>query len=1203
MNLKKLFALSGVLLIACTSAMAAIVDGVRQAPEPVTSPWAVGSEDAPYYLYNTAAKKFFTEGNTWGTRACVGPHASAIKVYFSAENEDFEGNEGDSTYVLNTRTCIRSANYQWKMASAESAGDAIYVDQDKTFGRHEWRIIPTTGNCFRMQNITSIVDEPGVYYMGRADEVEQNFSNAYSGFTDDSQRYPVSAELAEGEGHYIDWALVAPEDYEAVGPALEIFAKAQELKACLDDAKSKGINVATQENVYLNESASIEELEAAIVAVQKAIADALANGASVANPKDMTESISNPNFDDASAKGWSGSSPNMVGSGSHGPANAAEFWNASFNTYQDLAGMPQGVYMLTANAFFRGNWEDHVNHQNYIAYLYGKVDGDTLKTEIVNPWDALNTESMAGTTDFGTEASESSEEHDGETYFIPADPSAARLYFEKGYYQNKVFFALEGSDPIRVGVMKDKVLRSQFDWVVFDNFTLTYYGNAADAYQYWVDQTPRVDYSSAAASEQYLKVYEAAFRVNATNKAEAMAAMSKIQAASDEIAKNSQLWAAVKAKYDEGMAMMGEYQHLMSTSFLGDYLESGIIYDGDEEIETLPVTDILEAEEKAGDYDLSNEELQTIIDRIQNLIDAVKKEYKEALQPGTDVTEFLTNPGFEDGKNGWTIVSNGGGNVQLGGTDANHCFEAWHSTNFDVYQEVKDLPVGVYEISVNGYMRYLDGTDAIKKWDEAPENVPIYVYMNDSKTNFVNWLSYPKPSSFYDEVSGATYLTDSDGVLPEEWNGGSFPDNMIAASAAFADGGYLQSAKCLVSEAGVSRIGVKGTPEAKFWPIFDNFHLVYLGYDIDVVKPLLEEQVAEAQKWESEITTKSAKAAFTKALADANTALSGDNGLVMFKSVSALVKAINAVKDGNALCKNMQETVEAFMTYAEDSSSPLADEAKELGGTIFNKLEACELDEADIEAYKLNLREMRLKMELPADYTEGSADPKDLTAFIQTPNFSKTVEGAETNAIDGWEGSAGYNFGNDDTQRSALALEFYEKEFDMYQDVEGVGTVILPNGNYKVTVNAFERVGNDTPAFLYAVSGDNKVEVELMQHAAGFDPVAGESGPGDMISAAAMFDEGKYLNEVNIAVTDNKLRIGIKHEKKATYDWIIMDNFKLFFYGNDNTGVETVVNLGKPVQVQYFTLDGRRVNAANKGLMIRKTILDNGTVIVRKIQK
>ena len=82
MNLKKLFVVSSMLVMAWTTANAELVNGVRQKPEPATTAWSVGTQEAPYYLYNTSAKLFFTQGNTWGTRGCVGPAATAVQLYF-----------------------------------------------------------------------------------------------------------------------------------------------------------------------------------------------------------------------------------------------------------------------------------------------------------------------------------------------------------------------------------------------------------------------------------------------------------------------------------------------------------------------------------------------------------------------------------------------------------------------------------------------------------------------------------------------------------------------------------------------------------------------------------------------------------------------------------------------------------------------------------------------------------------------------------------------------------------------------------------------------------------------------------------------------------------------------------------------------------------------------------------------------------------
>lgn len=1142
------------------NAMAAIVDGVRQRPAPAS--FTTYSEGDTLYLYNVGANMFFIGDNDYMTRASVMPLGTKVVFERTAEAEAL--GEG----IVELKDFV--AKFSEVRSTFAPDANNIWVDNNTEANRF-WVVTPN-GDTYRINN----------YYLPEDAESGAAIFMGWKGDEKDTRLYLLPEDA---EGACIEWKLVAPEVYEEYAATWEAmkdqFNKAAELLSWLKQAKENGVNVAEWEAVYLNEDATVEDLEAAILAVKIAINDALANGASVANPKDMTGSMLNPNFDNASYDGWKGTAPNMVGAGAHGPANVAEHYNKQFDTYQDLSDMPKGVYMLEATAALRTTWEDHANHTNYVTFLYGKADDDTLKTAVPNFWDAMNTESMAGTTGFGTTAAEESRDEDGTTYYIPSDPSAGRLYFEKGFYQNKVFFALAGDDPLRVGIMKKATVTGS-DWVIFDNFKLTYFGNAAEAYQHWINELKKnkTDYGETA-SAMYLEAYNNAFEVTVTNKAETMAAMQDIDAAAADVEANAALWVELQKVYDEAKYAIVQYPNFLEAGDLDDYLMEN-------EVEDLFIN------EKT----LSNQELQDVIDKIKELIKALEDAAKNAIEPGTDITKWLTNPGFENGTTGWTVVSKGGGNVRRDGNDANHCFEAWHSTNFDVYQEVSNLPKGVYEISVNGYVRYMDGQDAINAKEESYEvfeaGVPIYVYMNDSKTNLVNWFSYPKPESFYkwDEqagtgVKGATYLLEDEDH--------AYPDNMTAAAAAFADGGYIQSAKCLVAEKGlVTRIGVKGTPEAMYWPIFDNFKLTYLGYDKDVVKPLLVETIAKANAVKDQMTTKSAKANLEKALADANTSKDGEDGFEMFKNLSALEKAVNAVEEGNALCKTLYDAATELMQFAQTSSSVLANDAMLLGGNIQSELQACELDEAEIEAYTLKIKEMKLKLQLPADYQIASQEsPKDLTAFIQTPNFQKKVDGTETNSIDGWEGTAGYNFGNNDAQKSALALEFYEKVFDMYQDIEGVGTVVLPNGEYEVSVNAFERVTDSTPGFLYAQSGENSEEVELQK-------LNGEDGIGDMVTSVNAFDSGLYLNSLKINVVGNKLRIGIKHPQSSGADWIIMDNFKLTFFGASGEGIENVMTASKPVKVEFFTIDGRRVSAAQKGVIIQKTTMSDGKVVVLK---
>ena len=277
---------------------------------------------------------------------------------------------------------------------------------------------------------------------------------------------------------------------------------------------------------------------------------------------------------------------------------------------------------------------------------------------------------------------------------------------------------------------------------------------------------------------------------------------------------------------------------------------------------------------------------------------------------------------------------------------------------------------------------------------------------------------------------------------------------------------------------------------------------------------------------------------------------------------------------------------------------------------------------------------MKTTLALPSEVANATdSNPVNVTAVIQTPTFDKDY----VNSIDGWI-TAGYNFGNDDTQKGALALEFYNKTFDIHQDIVG-----LPEGTYEVGVKAFSRNGgtaedfntyaenpNFSLAFLYAINGDSAVSsvpvAPLSKGATSEDPaISGQTSytpagsettyyfPNDMVSAVAFFDmEGSgYDNKVVVKVlADGKLTIGMKKTETLPYCWVLLDSWSLTYYGNnsklepngDASGIEEAVK-GQNVRVEYFTLDGRKANGTEKGVVIQKMTFDNGIVLVKKLTK
>jgi len=271
-----------------------------------------------------------------------------------------------------------------------------------------------------------------------------------------------------------------------------------------------------------------------------------------------------------------------------------------------------------------------------------------------------------------------------------------------------------------------------------------------------------------------------------------------------------------------------------------------------------------------------------------------------------DVTSALRNPDFEQDETGWTVeaASGGGpggraGNVRPGGNDQNHCYEAWNNSKFNIYQMVTDMPVGVYEIEVQGFYRYGRGDNAWSAYQAQnvdfvkPEGVPVYVYLNNNATNFVNIFGDPvqiTDASFY---SGTGYSTFSKGGTNYY-----FPNDMASAAKAFSADMFTQSAFGLIANAGDEfKIGVKGNSSqlGDSWVIWDNFKLYYRGFKAEVVQPVLETAMADLNQYAGLLMGKTEHAALTSAMADAQAAIAAHDGEAMFHALNSLYNVKESV--------------------------------------------------------------------------------------------------------------------------------------------------------------------------------------------------------------------------------------------------------------------------------------------------------------------
>ena len=191
--------------------------------------------------------------------------------------------------------------------------------------------------------------------------------------------------------------------------------------------------------------------------------------------------------------------------------------------------------------------------------------------------------------------------------------------------------------------------------------------------------------------------------------------------------------------------------------------------------------------------------------------------------------------------------------------------------------------------------------------------------------------------------------------------------------------------------------------------------------------------------------------------------------------------------------------------------------------------------------------------------------------------------------------------------------EFLETTFNTYQTLSPA----LPEGNYLLTLNAFQRPGTYKDAYTGWAEGKDVVKAQLYATGGGITVYqtvqniwdgAQESRktgqcvkynnlyiPNNAAAANSWFTEGFYKNQLTITLpTASTLKIGIRSTKSDTSWWTCFDNFGLFYYGpfepDSGDAIDEIRNSASEEDEAWFSLDGRRIGKGQPkhGIYVRK---------------
>lgn len=1150
-------------------------------------------------IKNILADQWLTNGNAYGTQTSLGTSGLGFVI---VPNKGDDG-QPNGTYSFCNDKSGKFGAFSNKIFinSFDEDGGNSYVDyNNQGIGKTYWKVTPN-GTQFRFQSN----EHPDTYagYNPNDTGLDGKGESAKDG-----QFRPA---LAESSDYGLDWAAY-PYTY---------FYRLEKLKDAINEAISEGLDVSAVEAIYNNKDAQYWQLKEAYrmisdVRRNKAMADATAD-----SPVSITEFVPDANCD--ALTGWTHDceydKDGNVGSGGHGTnwqiQSAKKTASDGYQTEKFIERWVNGNSDPVTNTEVAGagRLSDGV-----LSQTLHKLPAGGYKVTCY----AMATQQSKG-DDFKVE---------GVSVFADtkSTPNSQTVATKVGVPQKYEFLldVKEGED-LTIGF---KLENCTANWVFVDNFQIEYCGSSFKAMTLADVQKASAELEAQMGGMEVCPTY-----IDKAN--ELIAAVGEMTTDTDEAEINAmkQQLADIAAKINKNSALYAELKELDAT--IGEFLSDDPAGPEVDELDDLYNDCGYEVNESVSDllssYSLNNEQLTQYMTDLKVKLEAAQN---ASIKPGDDITRKIVNPSFDNGKEGWN-VENVTGNSTFGGK-YNNC-EVYQGT-FDFYQDITNLPDGVYELSVLAFQRVAENGVASKAHDNGKEDITAVIYANDLETPFTSPYTYGmKEASGGDPADYKYNLNGEDVYIPNSMQG-------MAAAITENPNAYTVTVPMLV-EGGTLRIGVREKRRPSNvngswgdWAIWDNFKLKYVGGKGEALGAVTTPLIAKADgllasKMNADVRTQ---------LEAAKTALEAEPTIAGIHALSAAIEAANtSIEAYNTL----KEAIDNAQTRYEDNEATST--TSETAKGLYNAAMATAKDvyengtatDAEIPAAIKALNGGVTKYVIN-DIIEGAAEsnPADITKVIANSDFA-TMSSTGWNVIDGKMG-----FQSD---KSVEAGEFYDCTFNLQQTLVG-----LPAGMYRLTTQAFYRYGNkpsakvddsdqlkydvNENAFIYFSDKEipteegKTVATELPEskqaiktitahkiaedtwNSVGLSDAGGlkkmDDGlyiPDNMVTAQAFFrsDAGSAYDSEPLNFTYNgssDFRIGlIKNVKNdaTSGDWTIVKNFKLYYLGVDPTGISEIVTDANAVVTKIYNASGMQIGKLQKGINIIETVMKDGSKKVKKV--
>lgn len=1145
-------------------------------------------------IKNILADQWLTNGNAYGTQTSLGTSGLGFVI---VPNKGDDG-QPNGTYSFCNDKSGKFGDFSSKMFlnSVDGDGGNSYVDYNNQGIEKTYWKVTSNGTTFRFQSNA----QPDTYAGYNPSD------NGLDGKGEPAKDGQFRPALAENSEYGLDWAAY-PYTY---------FYRLEKLKDAINAAVDEGLDVSESEAIYNNSNAEYWQLKEAYRMISdarrnKAMADATAD-----SPVSITEFVPDANCD--ALAGWTHDciydDTGDVGHGGHGTN-----WQAHSTVYTAPDGYQTEKFI---ERWVHGN-SDPVTGTEEVAGAGRLSDGVLSQTLHKLPAGGYKVTCYAMATqqtkgdDFKVE---------GVSVFADtkSTPNSQVVATKAGVPQKYEFLLdIKEGEDLTIGVKLDHCTAN---WVFVDNFQIEYCGPSFKAMNLNDVQTAAADLDAKLAGVNACPTY--------TDKAaeliEIARAMTEDGTTDEEINTMKKELSDIAAKIEKSSELYAELETLNGT--IQEFLAldpAGDEFDAFMELYNDCGTGE-SAEDLTSTWSLNNEELTQYMADLKVKLENAQN---ASIKPGDDITRKIVNPSFDSGSEGWTVKE---GNPKFDGTYKN-C-EVYQGT-FDIYQDITNIPDGVYELSVLAFQRVAENNVASKAHDNGIEDITAFIYANDLETPFTSPYTYGMKENSGDDYA---YTLNGETVyIPNSMKG-------MAAATTENPNAYTVTVPMLV-EGGTLRIGVREKRRPSNinnswgdWAIWDNFRLKYVGSKGDALNVVTTPLIAKAaglldSKMNADVRTQ---------LEAAKTALETEATVPGIHTLSAAIEAANTSIDAY---NTLKEAIDNAQTrYDENEATSTTSEtakglytaAKTTAEDIYNNGTAAD---AEIPAAIKALNEGVTKYvihDVIADASE--AKPADITKVIANSDFA-------TMSSTGWDvkdGTMGFQ-----TNNSVEAGEFYDCTFNLQQTLVG-----LPAGMYRLTTQAFYRNGNNPSAKVddsdqlkydvnenaYLYFSDKEIPTEegktvatelpenkqviktITAHKIAEDDwnsvgLSDNGGlkkmddgmyiPDNMITAQAFFrsDAGSaYDSEpLNFNYDGNSdFRIGlIKNVKNKTTsgDWTIVKNFKLYYLGVDPTGISEILTDANAVATKIYNASGMQIGKLQKGINIIETVMKDGSKKVKKV--